>query len=366
MIKLRRGMFRFLAALPLLGLTAGASFAEGPTVSGYVDTNWSQNTSMPADKTTTLRSYDNPDGNINNNAHVAITGSLGEQAAYVVEIDAGHEAVITSAGAEFDIQEAYLTYVSASKLGIKVGKFATFQGIEVLEGPMNPTITRGYLYGIAECFTHSGGVLTYVAGKLDFAAGVINGMDVPNDNNDSKTFAWKVGYSGGDPLALTLSGYHGAEQSESVFTSSRTNTSGNIRTNIDVTGITKLIPKVDLWFQAHYGQEEMVTRFDEFGVAGTGLGKWSGFGIQPVVKISDKFSVGGRVEYFADPDGAKTATDDFSSTNFTVTPGYMLTDKVGVKAEYRYDMANKKVFDDEDGTLEDTASSIGLQFYAIF
>lgn len=357
-----------LGAVVSLCLIAGVSSAEGPKISGYVETNTMYNFSSPVTGSTPLRTYyDNMDRDINSNAHLAITGNLNDQAAYTVEIDAGNEATLTSADDDFDIQEAYLTYTSASKLGFKAGKFATYQGIEVLEGPLNPTISRGYLYGLAECFTHVGGVATYALGKLDFAAGAVNGWDLNNDNNDSKTLVWKVGYSGGDPLALTLSGYHGPEQAETVFTSSRTNSSGDNRTNIDLTGVTKLIPKVDLWFQLNYGQEEMVAGFDEGGTAGTiSLGKWSGFGIQPVVKVTDKFTVGARVEYFADSDGARTGTDDLSATNITVTPGYMLTENLGLKGELRQDKANKKIFVDDKGTAKDSATSLGVQVYALF
>lgn len=374
MITLNRGnVHRLLGTLLPFALTAGVALAEAPVVSGYVETNTIYYLNKPMSAMNALRTYyDNPDRDFNNNAHLAFTGKLGEQAAYTVEIDAGSEARLTSGdtstGVPFDIQEAYLTYAGASKLGMKVGKFATFQGIEVLEGPMNPTISRGYLYGLAECFTHVGGVATYAAGPLDFAAGLVNGWDLNNDNNDSKTAVWKVGFAGGDPLALTLSGYHGPEQAELAYTgATSTNTSGNDRSNIDLTGVTKVIPKVDLWFQLHYGQEERVTGFDAMGTSSViSLGKWSGFGIQPVVKLSDKVTIGARAEYFADPDGARTGVDDVSAVNYTITPGYMFTENVGAKAEFRVDQSNKKIWVDDEGTAEDSTSSVGLQFYAIF
>ncbi len=368
----RGSILRFLGmALPFIAV-ASMTMAEGPTISGYVETNWIQDLNNPISGQTTLQGYYNDnDGDINSNAHIAIAGPIGDKATYAVEIDAGNEAKLTSADDDIDIQEAYLTYTGDSKLGFKVGKFATFQGIEVLEAPANPTISRGYLYGLAECFTHVGGVATYVLGKLDFAAGVVNGWDLNDDNNDSKTAVWKVGFSGGDPLALTLSGYHGAEQAETdddlstALVNENTDTSGNLRSNVDLTGVTKLIPMVDLWFQFNYGQEDAVVDKDGDTV-NDDLGKWSGAGIQPIVKFGEKFSIGARAEYFADPDGARTGTDDLTATNFTITPSFAFVPGVIVRAEYRYDRANKKIWVDDKGTMEDTANTVGLQFIGQF
>ena len=36
------------------------------------------------------------------------------------------------------------------------GKFVTYEGIEVIEGPVNPTLTRGFLFGLAEAIGHVG------------------------------------------------------------------------------------------------------------------------------------------------------------------------------------------------------------------
>jgi opacity protein-like surface antigen len=143
-----------------------------------------------------------------------------------------------------------------------------------------------------------------------------------------------------------------------VITDSR---SGANRDSIDLTLVTKIIPKVDLWLQGNIGTEAQVVDLDGDTVADD-RGNWGGAGIQPVIHFTDKLSLGARLEYFADDQGARTGTVGLNATNFTVTPGYQLTSNLLVRAEYRYDTANKKVWVDDKGTAKDSASTMAVQF----
>ncbi|MCG3203832.1 MAG: hypothetical protein KCHDKBKB_00508 [Elusimicrobia bacterium] len=355
-------------ALFLLGLT-GSLMAEGPTVSGYVDTQYGYNFSKPNTGTTALRSYDSQDNTLANTVHLSFAGTFGEGIGYVVDLDAGHDANTTVGSIPASgvaLQEGYLTYMAPCKLGFKVGKFATYEGIEVIETNANPTISRGYLYGLAEPYTHVGGVATFVLGKLDFAAGLVNGWDQANDNNQGKTVIGKIGLSLGDPLMATLSGTHGPEQNQvtsgGVITDSR---SGANRDSIDLTVLTKIIPMVDLYLQANAGTEAQVVDNDGDTI-NDDRASWSGAGVQPIIHFGDKFSIGARLEYFSDPEGARTGTRNISTTNITITPGYKITDNVLVRAEYRQDSSNKKIWVDDKGMLEDSVSTGALQFLVTF
>ena len=137
-------------------LLAGSSFAHAPTISGHIDTTYTYNLGSPKDGFNRLRSYDDKDNTIAlNSTHLAFTGSMGD-AGYNIEVDAGRDAELNNgtrlAGGTptdsnfFDVQEAYLTYKCPKTLiGLKVGKFVTPEGIEVIESKDNPTISRGYL-----------------------------------------------------------------------------------------------------------------------------------------------------------------------------------------------------------------------------
>lgn len=372
MMSLKRGsiLLTLGVLLPFASQSNVMAETSGPTISGYVDTQYGYNFNKPASNTTFGRSYDFQDNNIANTAHFAIAGMFNDNTNYVVNIDAGHDANVTVGGAGSSavvLQEAYVNYVGASKLGFKVGKFATFEGIEVIETNANPTISRGYLYGFAEPFTHVGGVLTYAAGALDFAAGVVNGWDQANDNNTGKTLVGKVGMNFGDKLTGSLSGYHGPEQNPSAPVNSiAPQNSGNNRDSLDLTILTKIIPKVDLFLQGNIGTEKNAVANAGGTAKVDDQASWSGAGIQPVVHLTDKLSLGARLEYFADKNGARTGVVNNDMTNFTITPGYKINDNLLVRAEYRYDTSNKKVWVDDKNKAQDSASTAAVQFVVSF
>jgi hypothetical protein len=132
-----------------------------------------------------------------------------------------------------------------------------------------------------------------------------------------------------------------------------------------LTVLTKLIPKVDLYLQGNYGTEAQVADKDGDTV-NDDRGQWSGAGIQPVIHFCDKFSVGARLEYFDDGDGVRAGTQSASYTNLTLTPGYKVTDNILVRAEYRWDSSNKKVWVNDKGVAKDSSSSAALQFVVSF
>jgi hypothetical protein len=375
-----RGSGRGVAGALLTLLLTTAAFAEGPAINGYVDTQYIYNFDNPMGMTNAFRSYDAQDNNITSTAHLALTGKMSDEASYVVEVDAGNDADFTTgtAGEDVTLQEGYLVYTSGSGLGFKAGKFATFEGIEVIESVANPTISRGFLFGLAEPFTHVGGVLTYVMGKIDVAAGAVNGWDQQDDVNNGKTLVAKVGVNLGDPLTFTVSGLHGPETGDvsddptTPLVDESDERNGDNRSSIDLTGVTKIIPKVALWFQANAGSESRVLDKDGDGLADD-RGNWQGFTIQPVVEISEKFSIGARYEYF-DDEGSRTLTLDPMSggpqhivlRNISICPAFKLTDSVTVRGEVRIDDSNKKVFTDDKGMPEDSNTTGSLQLALTF
>ena len=137
---------------------------------------------------------------------------------YVFSIDYGTDAKAMNgadpaqdAATPFTVEEAYGTWMDAkTKLGVKIGKFVTYEGIEVIESMNDPTISRGLLFSIPEPFTHTGALVTYNPNdKLDIEAGVVNGWDEISTLNQGKTLLLHGGYNYGDPLALSLSVLYG-------------------------------------------------------------------------------------------------------------------------------------------------------------
>lgn len=323
-------------------LAISSANAESPAISGFIDATYNRNL-QSGDAGPTTNYHHSFDAQANtfllNAVHLAAVGSSGEELSYVIEVDMGTDAAAINSGGlgtgdEMDLQEAYLTYRRpSSKLGFKVGKFVTYQGIEVIESGANPTVTRGHLFGLAEPYTHTGIVATYqLSQAFDVHLGAVNGWDLYVDNNKRPTGVLKLGYSGGDPLTLTVSTYMGPEQAGNT---------DNIRTSLDATGVSKSIKNVDLWFQFNYGMEDGVA-------ADGGDASWMGFGLQPLYHLSEKVSLGARYEYFKDSDGARSGTVE-TLQNISIAPAYSLTKSLVSRVEFRADMSDQDVFMDADG-----------------
>lgn len=298
-------------------------------MSGYIDTTYNYNLNKPLDNVNQFHVYDFQHNTfLLDTAHVNLTGS-GGPVGYLMSFDIGTDAEIDSGGSFADVQEAYMTYAASHGLGFKAGKFVTFEGIEVIGSGANPTISRGFLYGLAEPFTHVGALVTYQATpSVDAAVGVVNGWDLVVDNNRGKTIVGKVSY-GGDGVALTVSGTAGPEQD---------NNASDWRESGDVTGMIAL-GAVDLWAQVNAGHEDF---------PGDVSGSWVGAALEPLWHLSDKWALGARAEVFDDDGGLRTGTAQ-TLFNFTVTPAFVVAKGLVLRAEGRLDLSSEDTFQDSDG-----------------
>jgi len=299
-----------------------------------------------AEEPVKLRSFDVRGGNsfLLHAAHLVVKHAFSESVSGVIELDAGEDAYQTS-GATFgsngpnifDVQEAYATYTSPFGLSFTGGKFVTYEGIEVIEGPMNPTITRGFLFGLAEPFSYIGAKVHYsiTDGDKEMAnlgVGVVNGWDSYVDNNDAKTLIFRVGVTPIDQFWVAASGSFGAERPDS---------NDDRRLSLDLTGAVIPHEMITINFQANYGMEKDIPNPTPSLVDGS----WVGFGIQPVFKY-EEFSAGLRFEYFIDNGGSRTQNwgTDTNVWNVTLTPGYTFDEKLQFRAEFRYDGSNETVY----------------------
>lgn len=341
---------------------------SGPKISGYVDTTYNYNFNKPASQTTTVGTPNGAAGvNLSSYvtransfdltaAHVSLSGSL-KNAGYVVEFDAGTTANVdtplTGAGGadDFDLQEAYLTYACPiTGINLKAGKFVTLEGIEVIESPSNPTISRGLLYAMAEPFTNVGFLLSRAVPikgleGLELRAGVVNGWDQLTDNNDGKTVIGGLGINYGDLATGGLSIYYGPEQA---------NNDSNHRTSVDLTIFNNSIENLTLGLQANWGREDGISNETD---------SWYGFGVQPIYRFTEKFCLAGRVEYMENKRGSRFGNDGGNITNFTITPTFNITKNATFRTEYRYDIASDDFFESDSGVFEkDHASQVLGEF----
>jgi hypothetical protein len=349
------------------------------TVTGYVDGAYHMNLSkLSNDYTVPLRSYDSVGGNsfLLHAAHIGVAHSFSPETSVFVSLDFGSDAMINNAGytpstlgvavtpavpatattpavpeqrkitfgIPADVREAYAQWTPGDFL-LKAGKFVTLNGIEVVDGPLNPTITRGFLYGLAEPVTHTGAKIQYtIAGMAHIGLGLVNGWDNIVDTNNKKTLLFNADVAPSPTFHAQISGSWGAEQP---------NVDDNPRTTIDLTGAV-VLDSLTLNFQGLYGAEGKSGFADANGPQDN---SWWGLGLQPVFTM-DMFSIGGRLEYMADKHGGRTfagAADDVSIFNFTITPGITPTKGFTLRAEYRVDaVLGAKQVDPASNTLVDS------------
>lgn len=368
------------APAPAAAPTEPAAPAEAPpplaTITGYVDAAYHANMSAYSyDKTVPLRSYDSIGGNsfLLHAAHIGVAHSFGPEAAGFISLDFGSDAqfnnfnyapvglVLTPSatagappvpskgvGTPIDVREAYGQWTPGDFL-LKAGKFVTLNGIEVVDGPLNPTITRGFLFGLAEPVTHTGVKAQYTLGGIaHVGVGIVNGWDNIVDNNNAKTILFNADVAPSSMFHAQISGSYGSE---------RANVDDAGRLTLDLTGAF-VLDALTLNFQGLVGSEKDAIDTNGDGTLDEG-DSWFGFGLQPVYTM-DMFSLGGRLEYFSNKHGTRTGLgEDTSIFNFTITPGITPTKNFTLRLEYRVDaVLGAKALDPTTNVLADNKEQL--------
>ncbi len=358
-----------LAAAPVTQLVAADTTPDtGPTFTGFADTTYNFNTNGPrvsgaGGSTNTFHSFDNEANSFNlNDAQLKVSGHpVKDQAiTYVFSLDYGTDAKAINAadpnqvGNVVTIEEAYGTWMdSKTKIGVKIGKFVTYEGIEVIESMNDPTITRGLLFSLPEPFTNTGALLTYNPNdKLDIEAGVVNGWDEIQAVNSGKTVLGHAGYNWGDPLSLSATIMYGTAPIPGDDTDKRF--------SFDLTGLTKVVKNLALNFQLNYGRQQHAAT--EVGKGGEGA-SWFGLGVQPVYTINDKWSLGGRIEWFVDNDDALTPSAPTKRRLLTISvaPAYQVTAHFLARVEARYDKSNQDDYLNKSGTAKKSMGELAAE-----
>jgi hypothetical protein len=251
---------------------------------------------------------------------------------------------------DFDLINAYIQgYVPKTRTTIKLGKLETTVGAEVIHGPSNDNFSRSFLFGYTNPATHTGIMVTQPlfrrsSGDKDLLTahfGVSNGWDNVKDLNDAKMLHFVAAFTPCDPFELTGNCFHSFSE--------QPNNNENARDLVDlVAKLTPadLVPDFKLLLNFNWGGEE--------GAAiGGGYAQWYGFaGIvrQDFALTSGEknWFVAVRGEYFNDADGARTGgfglAEDVALYELTFTLGFKPLESLLLRAEVRYDKADKGVF----------------------
>jgi Putative beta-barrel porin-2, OmpL-like. bbp2 len=320
------------------------------------------NFNEPNDRENSLRSLDNEDNSITVDLFQLEIGKKGPGGiSFDSKLDFGNTASrigadwngdgdftgITGDSGDFEIEEVYLKYAPEWAKGgsVKLGKFVTLLGAEVIEAPLNMNYSRSFLFGFAIPFTHTGILFNApLTDGLETNLGVVNGWDNVADNNDGKTFLGNVAWTANEHFSVAVAGTFGPEQND---------TSSNPRGVGDIVSTISLDP-LTVSLNADYGHENGAA------VDG-GSAKWYGFSgilglaLQDYVGLPTGLYF--RGEYFDDDGGARTGTNQ-KLWEVTITGKYFVTEKFTVWTEYRHDDSNQDSFE-ENGTTTMTDPTTG-------
>lgn len=329
-------------------LEDGLGLLKGIKLGGMVYGSYNYNFNNPDSKDNSLRVFDNRANNFTLDlAQLSVSKEEEGGIGFKLLLDYGRTAKgiasdwtgdgsLSNGTNNFEVQEAYATYTVGigNGLGMKAGKFVTLLGAEVIEAPLNYNISRSFLFGYAIPFTHTGVLVTYpFMEQVSLSAGIVNGWDNVIDSNKGKSFLGNLTVKPLDVLTLSFNGVYGAELPDR---------GGSKRGVFDFVGTLNVNDHITFVTNFDYGTES------ETGLNGKAA-DW--YGIAGYLNINgaqfhpdwEAFSIAQRLEWFDDEDGVRTGTNQ-DLWEATTTLKYKITESLHLRAEYRHDGSNKRVF----------------------
>lgn len=334
-------------------------------VSGFVDTSYTYTFGSPDSRVNAARVFDTEANNFNVQAAEVVLEKLPPEEGGVgfrTDLYFGQDAeVITPTGStrdQFDLEQAYIQLKpNGFKLPIgdwqwiKMGKFVTMHGAEVIESKDNLNFTRSLLFGYAIPFTHTGIRAGYqLTDSLAGYLGVNNGWDNVKDNNHSKSLESALSWTASDKLSFCLAGMYGPEQASNDHSQ---------RGLIDFLATYKPFNKWTFILNADYGH-------DEDAITAGKDGAWSGVAAYLKYEANNWLSFISRTEFFSDRQGLRVVAgtmQDLWETTFTidVRPYKDLITRL----EYRHDGASSNVFS-RNQKVRDRQDTLGLEMIYSF
>lgn len=262
---------------------------------------------------------------------------------------------ISPLGAEFGstgfaIKQAYLTWKMTDKVSLTGGQYGTNVGYEVIDAPINFNYSLSNMFGNGP-FYHTGVKLDVAASdKFAFMLGITNGLDSKDDNNKAKGFQGQITIKPVDGWSVYLN-YFGSDEGVDEK---------NMTSWYDLTTSYQVTEKMLIGLNAVTGKNT--------------TGSWGGAALYLNGKVSDKFSLGTRIEYFDNSKGGIYLVDadgaGVSTTGITLTGNYDVSPNLKFKPEYRFDSYKNaagtfQLYDKDGGLTKKSQSTLGaaLIFY---
>ena len=322
---------------------------------GYASFSYTYNTNDPVPPMNQFRVFDFNDNSPQvDAAQFVVQHQVSEEKPLGFRLNmiagAGVPQVTASHGMEiardFDIPEAYLSYVAPFGKGLRVdaGKFATPFGYEVIGGydGYNDNFSRGFIFGYGLPFTHTGMKSSYsFSSRISAAAFVTNGCDAVTRLNGGVTAIGQFSAVTSKTTSLAFTFLHGPEKPHN----------SHDETSIyELVGTWKVLPRLSLAFDGLYADEDHAASNGSDAI-------WKGLAGYSKYSLTKALSVAFRGEVFADIGGSRTGTSQ-TLRGFTMTPEYVLAakasrlsrelrrfdGKLAVRGDFRQDLSDRNAF----------------------
>ena len=374
---------------------------KGIVLSGYVDAGYSYNfgggSTIVGTKfgTPDGRAGDNvPRGDFNLNAlKLALEKPLSDenklQAGFRADIMIGEDAGIlggdpnnfgagTDAGDSDSVflEQAYAQFrlPFGNGIDIKVGKFVTTLGYEVIERPANLNITYGNLFQNAIPLWHTGVLSSYkVNDVVDLKLGIVNASNTDNaigfnaDDNASVLAGINITAPGGN-----------ANISQNVIYSINGDSSPSTSEGLTLgTSDDAALFVYDVWgnWTPKFANDKLLLAFNiDFGaydtnplaINGAGSETFWGAALYAKYQFTDIFSLAGRADYLHGTDGGTkfgpATGGNVDLWSYTLTAGFDIIENLTLRAEYRVDYANDLVGVGADGPAHMAVAEVVYSF----
>jgi len=240
---------------------------------------------------------------------------------------------------QLDLTQLYADFALpvGNGLLIRVGKFVTLLNQEVIDPEGNALFSHSFLFTFSAPFTHTGIIASYnLTDQWSITGGITRGWDQAwEDNNDGIDFLGQVKWAASKDTTLILNVSIGPQ---------RTDNNDDYRYVLDLVASHAVSDQLSLAVNADFGWE------DDAALDGD-TATWYGVAGYVGYKLTDMFTVNGRLEWFRDNDGARTGLD---INLYEATVGLAIKplpkDKWGqwlqIRPELRWDHADEDVFND--------------------
>jgi len=281
----------------------------------------------------------------------------------VAGVGKGYYTSRTKPDNQFDVTQAYVDVALpvGSGLRIRVGKFVTLLGYEVINPTGNPFYSHSYMFGYAIPFTQTGVVGEYkISDDWLVDAGMTRGWNQSlRDNNGDPDFLGEVTWTpqGSDFLKQWKFIGNLSEGPQA------TGDNKDWWTVLDFQAIYTVNPKLTVALNADYG--------DAPGATATGAAQWYGIAGYGAYVLNDYATANLRAEWYGDSKSFTIGTAGGAEDLYEVTlnadlkpfPSDAIGQNLVIRPEARWDYSNKVFF---NGGTKHFQVTFGIDAYFMF